>query len=64
MPRLAGVAQAHLQVMGDAQQRPGVVRKVQFAIINMSQNSGNKLLVTECERSVQDRHRNSAGNDG
>ena len=41
-----------------------LVRKVQLAINDRLQNSGNKLLVTECERSVQDRHRNSAANDG
>ena len=37
---------------------------VPFAVNNMLQTSGNELLVTECGRSVQDRHRNSAANDG
>jgi hypothetical protein len=44
--------------------RARLVGKVPFAIINMLRNSGNKLLLTECERSVQGRHRNSAANDG
>ena len=41
-----------------------LVRKVRFTINNVLRNSGNMLLVTECERSVEDRHRNSAANDG
>jgi hypothetical protein len=41
-----------------------LVGKVQFATIDMSQNSGKKLLVIGCERSVQDRYRNSATNGG
>ena len=44
--------------------RARLVGKVQLAIINVSWNSGNMLLVTGCERSVQDRHRNSAANGG
>ena len=42
--------------------RARLARKVQFATINMSRNSRNKLLVTGCERSVQGRYRNSAVN--
>jgi hypothetical protein len=40
-----------------------MVRNVQFAI-SMQLNSGKKLLVTGCERSVQGRYRNSAANGG
>jgi hypothetical protein len=41
-----------------------LVRTVQFAAINMPPNSGNKLLVFGCERSVNDTHRNSAAEGG
>ena len=58
------VAQAHLRVRATHSALAWLVRKVQFAIINMLLNSGKILLVTGCKRSVQDRHRNSAANDG
>jgi hypothetical protein len=41
-----------------------LVRTVQFAIMNMPQNSGNKLLVFGCECNVSDTHRNSAAEGG
>ena len=41
-----------------------LVRKVQFAAISMSSNSGNKLLVFRCECNVSDTHRNSAAEGG
>jgi len=41
-----------------------LVRKVQFAAMNMLSNSGNRLLVFGCERSVSDTHRNSAAEGG
>ncbi len=41
-----------------------LVRKVQFATMNMLSNSGNRLLVFGCERSVSDTHRNSAAEGG
>jgi len=41
-----------------------LVRKVQFAAMNMLSNSGNRLLVLGCERSVSDTHRNSAAEGG
>ena len=57
MPLAAIRAQARLRARR-------LVRKVQVAINNMSHISGNILLVTECERTVRDRHPNSAANDG
>ena len=41
-----------------------LVRKVQFATMNMLSYSGNRLLVFGCERSVSDTHRNSAAEGG
>ena len=41
-----------------------LVRKVQFAIMNMTPNSGNRLLVFGCECSVSDTHRSSAAEGG
>jgi hypothetical protein len=41
-----------------------LVRKVQFATLDMLSNSGNRLLVFGCERSVSDTHRNSAAEGG
>ena len=41
-----------------------LVRKVQFATVNMPPNSGNKLLVFRCECNVNDTHRNSAAEGG
>ena len=62
MPRLAAMSRRRTcgswAMHGSA--RAWLVRKVQFAVINMLRNSGKKLLVTGCERSVQGRHRNSA----
>ena len=41
-----------------------LVRKVQFATMNMPSNSGNKLLVFGCECNVSGTHRNSAAEGG
>ena len=41
-----------------------LVGKVQFAAMNMLSNSGNRLLVFGCERSVSGTHRNSAAEGG
>ena len=41
-----------------------LVRTVQFAIMNMPQNSGNKLLVFGCGCSVSGTHRDSAAEGG
>ena len=41
-----------------------LVRKARFATMNMSPDSGNRLLVFGCERSVSDTHRNSAAEGG
>ncbi len=41
-----------------------LVRKVQFATMNMPSNSGNRLLVSGCERSVSYTHRSSAAEGG
>jgi hypothetical protein len=43
--------------------RAWLVRKVRFTI-NRLPDSGNQLLISGCERSVRDRHRNSAANGG
>ena len=48
----------------DARLGVGLVRKVQFATMNMPSNSGNKLLVFGCECSVSDTHRISAAEGG
>lgn len=63
-PASRDVAQEHLRVRATHSARAWLARKVQFANINMSRNSGKTLLVTGCKRSVQGRHRNSAANDG
>ena len=66
MPRLAAKSRRHTSrswtMRSSAQAR--LARNVQFAAINMSQNSRKKLLVTGYERSVQGRYRNSAVNGG
>jgi len=41
-----------------------LVRKARFATMNMLSNSGNRLLVFGCERSVSGTHRNSAAEGG
>lgn len=41
-----------------------LVRKARFAAMNMSPDSGNRLLVFGCERSVSGTHRNSAAEGG
>jgi hypothetical protein len=41
-----------------------LVRKVQFAAMNMPSNSGNRLLVFGCECNVSGTHRNSAAEGG
>ena len=41
-----------------------LVRKVQSAALNMPPKSGNELLVSGCECSVSDTHRNSAAEGG
>ena len=41
-----------------------LVRKARFAAMNMLSNSGNRLLVFGCERSVSGTHRNSAAEGG
>src|SRR6266704_455095 len=66
MPRLAAMSRRRTpgSCAMHSSTRAWLVRKVQFATISMLPDSGNKLLVSGCERSVQDTHRTSAAEGG
>src|SRR6266487_2031584 len=66
MPRLAAMSRGRTRGSWamHSSARAWLVRKVRCAMINRLPDSGNELLVSRCERSVQDRHRNSAAKGG
>jgi hypothetical protein len=66
MPRLAAMSRRRTpgSCAMHSSARTWLVKKVRFATINRLSDSGNLLLISGCEHSVQDRHRNSAADGG
>jgi hypothetical protein len=58
------IAPVATYLVSDQQRQARLDKVVESATNSMISNSGNKLLVIECGRSVQDGHWNSAANDG